>query len=209
MTQNHFPSKHSSQLQEVICLAHSWSNLIFGSNTGFCQHNKYKIALIQHTTLLLLQQREWQLTLACLSDCTLFQWTLSFSGSFFTGACTSVCLSAFEIMLYNLSQSFLRTHLGVEAQGRRFNSLGICTLVLFVCFVLLCFFFFSSIAERRSFIFLYFIKRVNRIFLKKSIKWLINGRIYEVLMHDMTSSSTGDPVAFQNKHDRLHSKFSP
>ena len=40
-------------------------------------------------------------------------------------------------------------------------------LVLFVCFVLLCFFFFSLIAERRSFIFLYFIKGVDWIFLKK------------------------------------------
>ena len=40
-------------------------------------------------------------------------------------------------------------------------------LVLFVCFVLLCFFFFSLIAERRSFIFLYFIERVNWIFKKK------------------------------------------
>lgn len=121
---------------------HSWSNLIFGSNTGFCQHNKYKIALTQHTTLLLLQQREWQLTLACLSDRTLFQWTLSFSGSFFTGTCTSVCLPAFEIMIYNLSQSFLRTHLGVDAQ-RRFNSLGIWTLVLFY-FVFLFLFLFNS-----------------------------------------------------------------
>ena len=53
-------------------------------------------------------------------------------------------------------------------------------LVLFVCFVLLCFFFFSLIAERRSFIFLYFIERINWS-LKKNIKWLINGRVYEVL----------------------------
>lgn len=121
----------------------SWSNLIFGSNTGFCQHNKYKIALTQHATLLLLQQREWQLTLACLSDRTLFQWTLSFSGSFFTGTCNSVCLPAFEIMIYNLSQSFLRTHLGVEAQGRPFNSLKF--VRQFCLFVLFCFVFYFSL----------------------------------------------------------------